>query len=113
MPPWRPCPPTSCTFMPTMPISGRASFTSLSFSSRIIASIFFVMLLSPSIVWRSRVSALAMLADIQPHLFFRFCDAQPHYFAQRFCDDDSEYHGEDDGGHCADKLGHELARVAV
>src|SRR5687767_10770359 len=81
MPPWWPCPRTSVTFMPTIPIAASASLTTVSFSSRKIASIFLniIYLLSST----SGVCPFTVLADIKAHLFFIFGHSQAHPAVQK------------------------------
>src|SRR5687768_8091405 len=111
MPPWWPCPRTSVTFMPTIPIAASASLTTVSFSSRKIASIFLNMihLLSS----KSGISPFAVLTDIKAHLFFIFRNSQAYPAVEEFgkhkryaeCKRNRHYRGEG--------LHRELARVAI
>src|SRR5687768_6973415 len=104
MPPWRPCPRTSITFIPMIPISESASLTAINFSSRKMASIFFVMI--DLLLYGLSVSPLTMFANVEPYFFFVFGDTQTHKPAQQLgehkCDAKSECNGYD-RRHCLDQ----------
>src|SRR3990172_8322692 len=112
MPPCRPCPRISNIFIPTMPISLKASLTSLILSSRIMASIFFSMAASPGYKINGLISSLSMRADIQADLFFHGRNPQPYAPVEQFGQNIGNPETKNYGDRHGEKLNADLIGIA-
>src|SRR5512138_1362289 len=97
--------------MPMMPISYRASFTPLSFSSRKMASIFLVMLFL--LLSGSGICPFAMLADIESNFLFIFSDPQSQPAMKEFGEHKGHTEGECNGDDYRKSLNEKLSGIAI